>query len=217
MAVRLERAAELELVIIFTCSLEENMSIRSIDEFQHVLEDELNASRLPDHVVRAAMSYYQGELIQERASGSFQAHFRFPFQEHGYVVRRDDVSLLSNSVGWVFAAATLGLGVLGPTTVALASVGLGVAQIAFRVYETLDKFRRKAALVTPHQYAVIGAMKAIDAPVTVEQIRDVLEKKGQNVNVGAILEELAQLRSHDNTVRGFVEQDKEGRWFLVGI
>ena len=193
------------------------MTIDGPDQFRELLEGRLSAAGLPESIVRTAGSEVQNLLVPDDVSGSLQARFRFPFQEHGYVVAEGDLDLLDESFQLSFGAATAGLGLFASAALADPSAVLGVVQVGFNLFRTIHQFRRKAVRVTRAQYTVVGALKAIDAPATVAEVRAVLGARGETIDVDAVLEELSGLRSPDGTIPGFVERDIDGRWLLVGV
>ena len=116
-----------------------------------------------------------------------------------------------------FAAATAGFGLFADTALSDPSAALGVAQVGLNVFRAVHGFRRKAVEVTPAQYAVVGALEAIDAPATAAEIRTVLGRRATAFDVDAVLGELSKLRAPDGTRPGYVQRDDDGRWLVVGI
>lgn len=135
----------------------------------------------------------------------------------GVIVQKEDVDLLDQSFQFSFGAAAVGLGVLAGAPLLAATTILGIVQAGYVVFRTLHLLRRKAVKVTSAQYAVVGALKAIDDPATPAEIREVLGARGDNIDIEAVLEELRTLRSPDGKSAGFVEQERDGRWMVVGI
>jgi hypothetical protein len=193
------------------------VTIEGPDHFRELLEGRLAVAGLPEPIVHTAGAEVRDLLVQDEVSGALQARFRFPFQEHGYVVGEDDLDLLTESFQLSSGAAMAGFGLFASTALADPSAVLGVVQVGFNLFRTVHRFRRKAVRVTRPQYSVVAALKAIDAPATATEVRAVLGTRGAGTDVEAVLQELSELRAPDGTTPGFVVRDGDGRWRLVGI
>ena len=194
---------------------ETDMRISGPDEFVVLLRQAMESSDLPETVTEAAARYAENELAPDAVPGGLQATFRFPFQEGGYVVKRDDVDLLAESIEFAFAASQVALGLAAPLALAPLAV-IAVVHSEFTTFRVLDRLRRKVASVTRDQYAVISALKAIEKPATLKQLTKVLGARADGMKVDAVLRELASLRSRDGTVTGFVCHD-HGKWSVAGL
>jgi len=196
------------------------MTIQSLDGLDQQLTERLTAEGLPAAFVSGAVEFIRDQLEPDRASGSLQAIFRFPFQDHGYALKDDDVRLLGDSLEIAFAAANLGVAVgavgLAIATVLSPATILAIAQVGFNVYRYADKVNRKLVELAPAQFHVLAALKTVNGPASVDQLRKVLAKR-KDLDVEKTLAELDGLRKGDGSAAEVVRKETDGRWLAAGI